>query len=111
MITAGELDQRLDILVEVPSESTLGGVELDWRLLRTVHARQMEGLAKEFVAGGVVEQGRASFKLRWSQDLQDAGAKMRAGWRGRLWEVTGMTGTRRSGELWLQCKDVGVYDG
>jgi head-tail adaptor len=112
VIDPGKLDQRIVILRTAETRSPLGGVDKTWVPFRApdgkVWARVMEGKSRDFVsAGTVTEQGLCSFQVRWAEDLNTLGRTVRVIWNGTVFECLGMTGTRRNGDLWLQCKSIG----
>lgn len=113
-MNAGQLDQRITILSATTTRDSMGATNETYAPLRPtaplVWARAMQGLGKEFVAAGNVEaQAKVAFQIRFASDIAALGAQARVAWQGRLFEVLDMTGTRRSGELWLHCQSIGKY--
>lgn len=107
---AGDLDQRVVLLVPSKSRDSFGQMVSTYSPLRTVWAGVLEGMGKDFIAGAdLTEQSRAAFKLRFVADIERFGTTLRVAWRGQLYEITQMTGSRHKGELWLHGKTIGAY--
>lgn len=104
--------ETIAILTPTETASALGGVDTTFAKLTDAPAGVMEDASRDFVGGGgVQEQKRAAFNIVWMSAVAALGTRVRVGWNGMLFECVGMTGTRQSGALWLQCKSIGVYSG
>lgn len=107
-IAAGELDQRIQILAPLRARSKLGGESKAMAPLRKIWAKVNEGLGREFIAAGAVaEQKKVAFKTRFAADLYALGAQLQVDWAGNRFEIVNVTGTLRSGEMWLHGQSIG----
>tara|TARA_R110000868_G_scaffold100109_1_gene275262 strand:+ start:13883 stop:14212 length:330 start_codon:yes stop_codon:yes gene_type:complete len=104
MIHSGELDQRVTIVAATITENLLNEGVADWVDIRTTWAKAVEGLGREFLQGGqVTSQKKAVFKIRYEGDITTA---HRVRWLGTNYEIVDVTGTYRSGEMWLHCQSL-----
>lgn len=94
-----DLDQRIGLLAPTITANALNEEVRAWTEIVRVWAQVREERGIEFLKAGAVQgQGRAAFRLRWRAGLS---RDHRVEWRGRIYEIVDITGTRQSGEAWL----------
>lgn len=104
MIEAGELDQRIMVLAPTVTENALNEEVETFYELRRPWARPMEEKGREFVAADqMTALHKVAFKIRWAANITE---RCRVAWRERTYEILNITGTYRSGEMWLHCQSL-----
>ncbi|CAN5318102.1 hypothetical protein BH11PSE5_BH11PSE5_20760 [soil metagenome] len=99
-----DLNQSITILAPMVEENALNENVTSWANPRTVFAKVVEGSGREFVNGDqVISQKKAAFKIRFAQDVT---TDHRVQWINTVYEIVDVTGTYRSGEMWLHCQSL-----
>lgn len=101
---AGELDQRITVLAPTVVQNALNEDVETFAQLRRPWARAMEEKGREFVAADqMTALHKVAFKIRWAANITE---QCRVEWRDRTYEILNITGTYRSGEMWLHCQSL-----
>lgn len=102
----GQFDQRIIIETEAPVTTNSLGEELPgWLFLTKLWAKATEQKGREFLAadGDYRPQRKVAFTIRWME--LDSTARVK--WRGLIYRIEDVTGTKRSGWAWLHCESTG----
>tara|TARA_R110000787_G_scaffold94640_1_gene197451 strand:+ start:593 stop:922 length:330 start_codon:yes stop_codon:yes gene_type:complete len=104
---AGSRDQKIMVRVATVTRNSMNEEVRSWADLRPAWARVIEGQGREYLKGGAVQaSARVVFVLRFSPIMQDITSKNRVVWKNRTFELVDVTGTLRSGELWLHGQEI-----
>jgi SPP1 family predicted phage head-tail adaptor len=85
---AGELDRRISLMRNQPSQSARGGLTDNWVAIATLYASvKYDRGGERFATQQVVGQGIVTFRVRWDAAWSDFNVKDRVSFDGRDYDV------------------------
>lgn len=107
LINGGRLDQSIGLQSQLPGKDALNTPNGDWATFATVSAMVAQTPGREFLKGDYHAEDKAVFTIRWRGDVDST---VRISWAGKYWDITSVTGTRRTMFLQLGATSIDGHD-